>query len=175
MKKGEQRAWNRRGGRRRRHLRRVSPSVTATSPSPPSSRATAGLESPPLHLARLSPPFRGVRPGAARVAVLSFGAAVEESGVVTAVGERESQKRTRRVRKETHRGGTVPLPPLSPEFLVAVVVHDVCPALWFLFFRVPELLLHSRISFASIKFPSKIAVAATRVVGDAAAIPVVLE
>ncbi|KAL4344805.1 hypothetical protein AHAS_Ahas11G0215100 [Arachis hypogaea] len=90
-----------------------------------------------------------------------FGAAVEESGVVTVVGERESQRRTRHVRKETHRGGTVPLPPLSPELLVAVVVHDVCPALWFLFFRVPELLLYSRISFASIKFLSKIAVAAT--------------
>ncbi|KAL4306468.1 uncharacterized protein DS421_16g543880 [Arachis hypogaea] len=99
----------------------------------------------------------------------------EESGVVTVVGERESQRRTRHVRKETHRGGTVPLPLLSLEFLVAVVVHDVCPALWFLFFRVSELLLHSRISFASIKFPSKIVVAATRVVGDAAAIPVVLE
>ncbi|QHO07475.1 uncharacterized protein DS421_14g463970 [Arachis hypogaea] len=102
-------------------------------------------------------------------------AAVEESGVVTVVGERESQRRTRRVRKEMHRGGTVPLLPLSPEFLVTVVVHDVCPALWFLFFRVPELLLHSRISFASIKFPSKISVAATRVVGDAAAVPIVLE
>ncbi|KAL4344382.1 hypothetical protein AHAS_Ahas11G0172800 [Arachis hypogaea] len=100
---------------------------------------------PPVAVAVCAPPVAAVP-----WSPPCFGAAVEESGVVTVVGERESQRRTRRVRKETHRGGTVPLPTLSPEFLVAVVVHDVCPALWFLFFRVLELLLHSRIFFASI-------------------------
>ncbi|KAL4287981.1 hypothetical protein AHAS_Ahas19G0240500 [Arachis hypogaea] len=60
---------------------------------------------------------------------LSFGPAVEESEVVTVARERESKRRRKRhVRRVTHRAGTIPLPPLSPEFLVAVVVHaEACP------------------------------------------------
>ncbi|QHN77654.1 uncharacterized protein DS421_19g654590 [Arachis hypogaea] len=55
---------------------------------------------------------------------LSFGAGLEESGVVTVAGERESKRRsTRLVRRVAHRGGTVPLPLLSPEFLVAIIIN----------------------------------------------------